>query len=98
MKLLNKKRDDRFKRFLDKSIIAKGCRHDPAERASYFLWYHLRATREKDADLEIVQKYLEASGTYCPDLQELYQRLVGENQMVTCEVVWLFWTAPIVNL
>ena len=76
---------NRFQKFLQESGIAKGHRHSPAERASYFLWYHLRATGERDADLEVIEKYLVESDTTCPDLQGLYKQLLEDgNGMVVC--------------
>lgn len=76
---------NRFEKYLQASGIAKGMRHSRVERASFFLWYHLRATGERDADLEVIEKYLVESGTTCPDLQELYKQLLeDENGMVVC--------------
>src|SRR5205823_1980739 len=74
---------NRFQKFLEQSRIAAGYRQSAAERASYFVWYHMRATGEPDADLELIAAYLKESGTPVPDLHVLYGELIGPGQMVT---------------
>lgn len=73
---------NRFQKFLEQSGIAAGHRHSAAERASYFVWYHMRATGEPEADLELIAAYLTESGTPVPDLHVLYDELIGPRQMV----------------
>jgi hypothetical protein len=74
---------NRFQKFLELSGIAAGQRQSAAERASYFVWYHMRATGEPEADLELVEAYLKESGTPVPDLHDLYQELTSPRQLVT---------------
>jgi len=63
---------NRFQKFLDKSGISAGHLHSLEERASFFVWYHLRATGDTDVDLGIIEWYLKESGTNYPGLNELY--------------------------
>ena len=74
---------NRFQKFLDETGIAAGHRHTAAERASYFIWYHMRATGEPEADLEVIAAYLNESGTTVPELHGLYEELVRPGQLVT---------------
>ena len=73
---------NRFQKFLELTGIADGHRHGVDERASYFVWYHIMATGQSDADLQLVSEYLVESGTTAPDLHELYQKLSTPGQLV----------------
>ena len=73
---------NRFQKYLEQSGISAGHRHDAAERASYFVWYHMRATGEPEADLELVAAYLNESGTPVPDLYHLYRDLESPRSLV----------------
>ena len=73
---------NRFQKFLEVSGIAAGNRQSTAERASYFVWYHMRATGEPEADLELVEAYLKESGTPVPNLHDLYHQLTSSSRQL----------------
>ena len=73
---------NRFEKYLEKTGIAGGHRKGAAERATYFVWYHIRATGQPEADLELVEAYLKESGTPVPDLHDLYRELTSTKQLI----------------
>ena len=73
---------NRFQTFLKLAGIADGFRFGVDERASYFVWYHIKATGQLDVDLQLVSEYLVESGTTPPDLHELYEKLSAPGQLV----------------